>query len=127
MPYDNVRSISMTPTTAAITAGRFVALANGGEVAQSGDGADALGVALEASAASSVNAIPVSLLDGSKQEVEAGAAIDVSAAVVPIASNASGQAITAATGDAILGYALSSAGAAGETISFVASKASRQA
>ena len=126
MPFENARSISRVPTSTAITQGRFVVLGASGQVAQATvAGSDAIGVAAEASATGDTQAIPVSLLDGSLQEVEAGAAIDVSSAAVNITTDTSGRAITAATGNAILGIAVSSASGAGEIISFIASKAAR--
>lgn len=124
MSFENARSISLTPTVTAIRQRRFVTMANAGAIAEvSALGQDPLGVALESSALNSTQAIPVTLLDGSKQEVEAGAAIDVSSAVVPITTDAQGRAIAATLSThRVVGYALSSATAAGDVITFIASK-----
>lgn len=127
MTDNAVRSIPMTPSAAPIQRYRFVEMDNAGTVKQAAAAAsDAIGVAREDSAQDSDVVIPVTTLDGSIQDVEAGAAIDISSAVVPVSSDAEGRAITAASSTPILGYALSSASAAGEMIKFVSAKAARQ-
>jgi len=127
MAIESVRSISMTPIAGAIAQRVFVVLAAGAEVTTAGAGVDVLGVTLEASPASDQKSIPVTCMDGSRQEVVAGAAIDVSAGVVAIMSNASGQAVAATSTNAIVGYAVTSAGAAGQVIEFLATKAANVA
>lgn len=127
MSNDNVRSVTMTPTTAAITQRRFVGIGANGAVAQiAARGAAAVGVALEASASGETYTIPVTILDGSIQEVEAGAAISVASART-ITVDATGRAVAAdTTGDSILGFALTAASAAGEIITFISARGARQ-
>jgi hypothetical protein len=127
MSTQNVRSNSLTPVSAAVAQRVFVVMATGALVTTAGAGADVLGVTLEASPANDQKAIPVTCMDGSVQEVVAGAAIDVSAGVVAIMSNASGQAVAATSTNAIVGYAITSAGAAGQVIEFIATKAANVA
>jgi len=116
----------MVPTSVAIRQYRFVVMGNAGTIAEAASaGVDAVGVSQEASATGSLTAIPLGILDGTIQTIEAGAAISVAAAIVPIASDAQGRAITATTGHAILGYALQTAGGAGEAISFISTKPAR--
>ena len=123
MPFQKASAISVGVALATvITRGRFVISGANGLAEQAGAGASALGVALEDSTAEQDNAIPVAVLDGSVLEVEAGAAIDVSGGAVNIAADAQGRAVTATTGNTILGVAKSSAGAAGEFISFYATQ-----
>jgi len=79
---------------------KFVALAADGQVDLAGDGVDAVGVLYnEPDAAGKAATVVVT----GKVIVEAGAAITTGDA---IASNAAGEAITAATGDIVKGYAL---------------------
>jgi hypothetical protein len=127
MTIECVRSISMTPVATAVAHRVFVTMVANAEVDTAGAGADAVGVTLMDSPADDQTVIPVSCLDGSIQEVVAGAAIDVSAGAVAIASNASGQAVAATTGAKILGYALTSATAANQIIEFVSAKAAAAA
>ncbi len=78
----------------------FVALASDGQVDIAGDGVDAVGVLLNnPDAAGKAATVVVS----GKVTVEAGASITTGA---KIGSNAAGEAITAATGDIVKGYAL---------------------
>ena len=120
MSFQNARGITYT-ATAAIPQGRFVVSGANGQVTLAGANAEAIGVSLEAAAAAG-DAISVAALDGAKVEVEAGAAIDVSSAAQDITSDASGRAVVAGTGERILGYALSSAGAAAEFITATVQK-----
>jgi hypothetical protein len=79
---------------------KFVALAADGQVDLAGDGVDAVGVLYnEPDAAGKAATVVVT----GKVIVEAGASITTGDA---IASNAAGEAITAATGDIVKGYAL---------------------
>lgn len=95
---------------------RFVVIGAAGNAVEANDGEAAIGVSLEASTSAQSASIPVAPLDGSILEIESGAAIDVSAAAVNVASDAEGRAITAALADNILGVALDSATGAGEII-----------
>jgi len=82
---------------------KFVALASDGQIDIAGDGADAVGVLYnEPDAAGKAATVVVT----GKVIVEAGASITTGDA---IASNAAGEAITAATGDIVKGYALEDA------------------
>lgn len=79
---------------------KFVALAADGQVDLAGDGVDAVGVLYnQPDAAGKAATVVVT----GKVIVEAGASITTGDA---IASNAAGEAITAATGDIVKGYAL---------------------
>lgn len=123
MVVEAARQISLT-AAADVAIRRFVEMdsGGGGKVSQVGTiGNIAVGVAMEAADVSEEqDRIPVALLDGSKLEVEAGAAIDVSAAAVPVMSDASGRAIAATATNNILGHALTSADAAGEVVTIIA-------
>lgn len=122
MTTQTARQISMV-VISDVTSRRFVTLGNNGTIALSGAGADSIGVAAETSDLSGGrDTVPVALLDGAVLEVEAGAAIDVSSSIIQVASDANGRAVTKTTGDAVLGWAKTSAGAAGEFIEIVASK-----
>lgn len=120
MVYEAVRQLSVIPG-GDIAILRFVEPAALGKVTQVNSAGDtAFGVAMEAADVSaSTAAIPVAILDGSKIEVEAGAAIDVSSAAVPVASDASGRAIPATGSQRVLGYAFTSATAAGQVVTIV--------
>lgn len=117
MVFEAVRQISHT-ADADIAIRRFVELTANAEVQQVGtQGNSSIGVSMEAADVSeNQSRIPIGLLDGGKLEVEAGAAIDVSAGAVPVASDNQGRAIPATGSDRVLGYALSSAGAAGQVV-----------
>ena len=121
MPYENTRSITLSPVEASdIAQKRFVAIGANGEVDLSANAGNSVGTTAEASPVGSNVDIPVILLDGSKQEVEAGAAI---AAGTRIMSNATGQAITATGATSrVLGVTLTTATAAGEIVTFVGQK-----
>lgn len=122
MPYESVRTLTMTPVTAnVINKNRFVAVVTAGEVDESVNTGDAIGVSLEASAAASGTPIPVAILDGAKILVESGAGITVGARVM---SDATGRAITATGATArVLGIALETASNSGEMITVLGQKA----
>lgn len=120
MSNQNANAVSLT-AGAAIAQGRFVKVSTGGKVIQAAAGTDeVVGVALEASAAD-LDVIPCAKYDGGIVEVEAGAAVTVGA---DVASDSVGRAVAAATGNAIAGWALSGAGAAGEFIKVLLIKGS---
>lgn len=130
MAYENVEALTLIAATGAdINQRRFVTQGASG-IAQSADGADAIGVSLEMyddsehTAGNATRSIPVAVNQGMRIEVEAGAAIAIGA---DVSSDAAGKAITSATGDAILGKALSAASADGEVIEVLFSKAGRLA
>lgn len=128
MTIELANSITLTPTTAAIAANRFVVMANAGAIAQvTTAGADPIGVAAEPSAANSTTPIAVvPMTVGTTYEVEAGAAIDISSAVVAVTTDSSGRVIASATGNSRLGFARQSAAAAGEIIEVIFAPATRQ-
>lgn len=125
--FQNVQSIDMT-VGAAIAQYKFLEMGNAGIVAASNAaGDDVVGISLESRSAADVTAgntrIPVAL-PGCRCKVLAGAAIDISAAVVPVTSDASGRAVAvAAATDRVLGYALQSATAADQEIEILFLKA----
>lgn len=122
MPFENNRSITLIPVTAAVRQGRFVSIVTDGEVDETAAGVDAAGVAAEASEAGSQVAIPVVVLDGGKTEVEGGAAV---AAGVRVMSDSQGRAITATGATArVLGWSLNSVSAAGEILTIFGRPAS---
>lgn len=90
----------------------FVSIASDGQVDPTGDGAAAVGVLLNDPAAAG-RAAEVCI--GGLTRVEAGGTVAAGAAV---ASDAAGNAVTAATGDIILGTAVTG-GADGEIITIV--------
>jgi hypothetical protein len=113
---------------AAIAQYKFLEMGNAGIVAASNAaGDDVVGISLEARSAAQITAgdirIPMAL-PGCKCKILSGAAIDVSAAVVPLTSDASGRAVAvAAATDRVLGYALESATAADQEIEILFLKA----
>lgn len=124
MAFQNVRSVSLLPTSeGVITKNRFVKLGAGGAAGKviqaTVAGEDVIGIALEGSAAGDGQAIPVSILDGSIQEIVAGGAINIVGGVRRLATDTSGRAVVATTGNVIIGIALSSAAAAGDIITFL--------
>jgi len=139
MSDESVRSITL-PCDAGqdLPARRFVAMsatgivlpADGGGAAQEGS---VLGVSLETyddsefALGNASSVIPVALLDGAKIDVETGA--EAVAVGDPVSTDGSGQAkIADATGDEILGYALTAAGTGvGEIVTIVSVKAGRSA
>ena len=102
---------------AAIAQYKFLKLGNAGIVAAAAAaGDDAVGISLEARSAAQITAgdtrIPMAL-PGCKCKILSGAAIDISAAVVPVTTDSAGRAVAvAAATDHILGYALESCTAA---------------
>lgn len=103
---------ALATVAAPINWNRFISLNTDGECAYTGDGEDADFVSLS-HAERQGEAMQASLPTGSQNKVTAGEAITVGAY---IASDASGRAKVATTGDKILGKALTSASAAGEVI-----------
>ena len=91
----------------------FVAMASDGQVDPAGDGALALGV-LQDDPAAAGRAASVAI--GGQTKVVAGGAIT---AGDQVASDANGKAVTAATGDNVLGIATQTANADGDIISIV--------
>ena len=89
----------------------FVTMASDGQVDPTGDGAQATGV-LQNKPDAAGKAATVAV--GGRSKVSAGAAVSVGANV---ASDANGQAVTATTGEVILGIARSASSAADEIIS----------
>lgn len=118
MPFENTESISLT-ASAAIAQYRFVSVGANGRIAQSGAGVDPHAVSAEAATAAG-QVINVFELSG-KVEVEAGAAVT---AGVEVASDATGRAVAATSGNEVGGVALESASAAGERITVLMSKRS---
>ena len=114
MAFELTRPFSAI-ATAAIAQYRFVVSAANGQVTQATAGADAVGVSAEAATAAG-DTINVNHISSVRVLVEAGAAINVSSATVPVASNADGKAIAAAGAVAVLGYAEQSAAADGDVI-----------
>ncbi len=130
MSFENTRSITFLPTpTEAVGQYRFVQLiASTGTVQQvsaaGGIAQPVMGVSLESSLDSddtgvsfeqASSAIPITLLDGARQEVEAGATITVGEA---ISSDTVGRATPAISTYKILGYA-ESAASVGEAVTFI--------
>lgn len=123
--FQNVRAIALTAAAANIAQARFVKMtATGASLA--GAGEDAVGMALESyvhadfTAGGASNVIAVAQLDGAKLMIEAGGEV---AAGDPIASDATGRAVTAGFEEFVLGYATEAAGAAGVIFQIVSSKA----
>lgn len=120
--FERNRGISLNPVVAnLVNQSRFVSILTGGLIDESLAAADAVAVSLETSAAASSLPISVSILDGSKVEVECGAAI---AAGVRVMSDSTGRAITATGATArVLGWSITATSNAGEVVSIVSSKA----
>lgn len=120
MGFNNVDSITLE-LSAACEQYRFVEMATAGKVSRANAAADdAVGVTLEGRTAQDITdgkaAVPVAL-PNSRCKITAGAAIDVSAGVVALTTDASGRAVAvAAATDSVYGYALQSASAAGVVI-----------
>ena len=130
MANENTQPITLTAATGAdIRARRFVIQGSTG-VAEATDGSDAVGVSFtfyddsEHTLGNASRAVSVVTNQGCRVEVEAGAAVT---AGNDIASDAQGRVINAATGDAILGKALTAATAAGEVVEVLFTKAGRLA
>lgn len=119
MSNQNVNALSLT-AGAAVAQNRFVKV-SGAKVIQAAAATDeCVGVSLD-SAAADLDVIPVAKYDGGIVEVEAGAAVTAGSDVT---SDTVGRAVSAGTGNAINGYALSAAGAAGEFIKVLLIKGS---
>jgi hypothetical protein len=110
MATQSARAISVT-AGATIVANTFIDLQADGKFDPCGAADMADGIALEAGV--DTDRIPMVVPDGSVVQVVASAAISVGDLV---GCAASGQARTAATGDPVMGKALTAAGAAGELI-----------
>jgi len=121
MPYHQNLNPS-TQTAGGAVRNRRLVKESGGKLVEGGAGADEIvAVSLEAAAADG-DTFACQNIDGNAVvEVEAGAAV---AAGAPIASDAQGRAVTAASGHKVCGYARSdsSASAAGEIISVQATR-----
>lgn len=121
MGMEQVNAVTLQ-IAAAVGQYRFVKVTTAAKIIQAAAaGDDVVGISLEGRVAGDITAgndrIPVNTNTGSKCFMTAGAAIDVSAGVVPITSDATGRAVAvAAATDRVHGYALQSAGAANETI-----------
>lgn len=120
MVFESVRPITHEAAATAIRIRRFLVLNTAAQVAEAGADAEAVGVSLEAVAVSSAGTtLAVAALDGSKVEVAAGAAVTIGDFVT---SDAQGRAVTATTGERILGQAMEAAGAADEVITILTGK-----
>jgi len=112
--FENVQSITM-PIGGAIEANIFVTVNGSGQVVAAANGANAIGVTLEAVTAGQYDSgagqttVPVAVNQGAKVKVKAQASVAIAVGAL-VASDTAGYAITAATGDAILGVALEAAG-----------------
>lgn len=113
----SARAISVT-AGASVTPNLFVTLQSDGKFDPAGLGDDADGVVLEAG--SDGDRVPMVVPDGCVIPVVASAAILAGANV---ASAAGGQAVTAGTGNVILGKALTAADGSGELVEVLFSKA----
>lgn len=112
MAIENIQPSSRVPASAAITANYFVKESASGIVACSVAGENAIGVAMEPSAANDTRAIPVALISrGGTMEVKTSGLIAVGGAV---ATHSDGTA-RAATGNTtrVLGYARTASTAGG--------------
>lgn len=118
-----VTSVTMT-AGAALAVERFVKLTTAGRVIQGAAATDdVVGVSLSAAAAA--GDVITMAMPGCKVKITAGAAIDVSAAAVPLTSDATGRAVgVGGATERIHGYALESAGGAGEVITMLLVKGS---
>ena len=116
--FENVRPISLNAAATAIRIARFVVVGASGQAAEAAAATDEVdGVSLEAVAAGNAGlAFPAAAPDGAKVEVAAGAAVTAGALVT---SDATGRAVTAATGNRVNGRALTAAGAADEVITIL--------
>ena len=115
MSFEAMQSLTMT-AGAVINQYRYMKMTSAGEVIQAAAaGDDVIGVSLEAAAAQ-LDVLAMAMVNGAITKIEAGAAIDVSGAAKPLTSDSVGRAIAATSPDQFHGYALESAGAAGEII-----------
>jgi len=104
---------------AAIAIARFVKMSGAKVIQCAADTDDAVGVSMDAAAAD-LDVLPVARYNGGIVEVTAGAAL--ATAGVPVASDSTGRAVAAVTGDRILGYLQNTAAAAGEVVNVLLTK-----
>ena len=117
MPFEAVRSVSLTPPTGLIPARRGVTVNSSGELALAAANSTPVGITLEESPSGSTVAIPVALLDGAKIEVEANAAIALGSDVAMAGTTTdAGRVDDTAAGVSVryIGKALNATSAAGE-------------
>jgi hypothetical protein len=121
MAFENGQSLTLVPSTAAISQYRFVKMGTSGEISHAGNAGDAIGVALQESVLNDQTEIAVAMIDGAtKCTVEAGAGVTVGDRIM---SDASGRVITATGATArVLGWALATASNAGEYITVLLQK-----
>ncbi len=124
MPFQGQQVNLSGPAAAALGRGILVTIDTSGEWAATGAGLAANGVTLEAAAAQG-DIINVAALNGAKLEMQAGAAI--ATAGIDLASNASGQAIAATTGQVVVGFSASAVAAAAEIVDVITSPAGASA
>jgi hypothetical protein len=125
MANENTQTITLTAAdTTAVRQRRFVIQGASG-VTEATDGADAVGVSFGSVTATAGDERNLAVVtnDGARVEVTAGAAVAVGA---DVASDSQGRAIVSASGDAILGKALTAASAAGEIVEVLLKNAGRQ-
>lgn len=122
MSQEKVNAITMQ-VSAAVAQYRFVKMATAAKIIQAAAvGDDSIGVSLEGRSAGDITAgndrIAVACVDGCKTWITVGAtAIDVSAGVVALCSDATGRAVpVSAATDRVLGYALQSSATANSLI-----------
>ncbi len=112
--FENLRTVTM-PVGAAIAQAIFVVVDAAGEIVAAGNGAQAIGVTLEGVTAQEFTdgkaVVSIAMITaGGKSRVKAAAAAITRGDNV--ASDAAGNMVTAATGDAVLGIALEASAAA---------------
>lgn len=113
---DNVRNVTLV-SAEALTRGRYISIDSAGLAAEAGAAVAADGIA--GSTVLIGRDVDVELLDGSITDVEAGAAVSRGD---EIATNATGQGVTAVATNPVNGVALEAAGAAGEIIRVMSSR-----
>lgn len=120
MSNESNRTLTLQPHVVnVVKKHRFVSVLSGGVVDETTAAADAVGVTDEASPANNSTAIGVTLLDGGKVTVEAGATV---AAGVRVMSDSTGRAITATGATArVLGITLTGGGV-GEALTILGQK-----
>lgn len=114
--YDNKSCISL-PSSGDLSSNQyqFVSINSSGQIALAGLGARADGV-LESQPEAAGRTATVTVPNGGKVKVKAGAATTAGGAV---ASDASGKAVDATSGDTILGTFIDAAGAGDEVVTIV--------
>lgn len=120
MPFQGQQVNLSGPAAGALGRGILVTIDTAGRWAVTGAGLAANGVTLEAAAAID-DIINVAALNGAKLEMQAGAAIGT--AGIDLAANATGQAITATTGQVVVGFSASAVGAAAEIVDVITAPA----